>query len=203
MDKIEEKLWKKVERWKFLFKFVPFLRKIYVCNSLSFGLVDEKSDIDLFVVTKNGRLFTARAVLTLILQVFGLRRHGRLVAGRFCLSFFADESMADLKGLYIKDDVYGHFWKEKLKLVYERNGGGGGSGGGKFGDFIEGKLRKWQMVRAEKKAALIKNGLNIVIGEHVLKFHNNDIREKVRDEYRRIVKDGYDYSKFISVLASM
>lgn len=199
MDKIEEKLWRKVYRWKFLFKFVPFLRKVYVCNSLSFGLVDEKSDIDLFVVTKNSRLFTARAVLTFILQVFGLRRHGGKVAGRFCLSFFVDESMEDLRGLYVKDDIYGHFWKEKLKLVYERDG----SIGGKVFDFIEDKLKKWQIARAEKKAASIKNGLNIVINEHVLKFHNNDIREEIRDAYRKVAPSGLDYSKFIYVVKKM
>jgi len=118
VDKIEEKLWKRVARFKWVFAFVPFLRTVAVCNSLSFGIVDEKSDIDLFVVAKKGRLFTARFFLTLALSLLGVRRHGKAVAGRFCLSFFVDESALGLSGLAIRKDFYLAYWVKKIVPVY-------------------------------------------------------------------------------------
>ena len=67
MDKIELKLWNKVNRWLFLIRMVPFLKLVCVSNNMSFGVVDGQSDIDLFVVAKKGRLYTARFFLNLFL----------------------------------------------------------------------------------------------------------------------------------------
>lgn len=118
VEKIEEKLWKRVSKFKWVFAFVPFLRMVAVCNSLSFGIVDEKSDIDLFVVAKKGRLFTVRFFLTLVLSLLGVRRHGKSVSGRFCLSFFVDESALGFSEIAIKKDLYLAYWVKKIVPVY-------------------------------------------------------------------------------------
>src|SRR3989338_6543101 len=49
------KLWKRALRFRFLLQICPFVRTLAVCNSLAYGNATSESDIDLFVVTKNGR----------------------------------------------------------------------------------------------------------------------------------------------------
>ena len=71
-----DKLWRRVARWRWLFRAVPFLKFAGVGNTLAMGWPESNSDIDLFIVTRKNRLFTTRLFLTLITSLFGVRRHG-------------------------------------------------------------------------------------------------------------------------------
>ena len=53
---------------------------------------------------------------------------------------------------------------------------------GLIGDFLEGKLKKWQLKRALKKKKE-KGGDSLIIEDHILKFHNVDRRAKYRDKW--------------------
>ncbi|MBD3330312.1 hypothetical protein GF354_02150 [Candidatus Peregrinibacteria bacterium] len=119
--KIEEKLWKRVRFYLKFLQVVPFLRMIAVCNNLSFGKVDKNSDIDLFVVAASGRLFFVRTFVTSILHLLGVRRHSNKVSGRFCLSFFMDDSNLSLRQIALKDDYYLKLWIEELTPVINNN----------------------------------------------------------------------------------
>lgn len=114
MTEVERKLWKRVEKYAPYFYFVPFLRFVGVCNSLAFGLVDEKSDIDLFIVAKKGRLFITRTVFVFLLHILGVRGHDNKFAGRFCLSFLVDETKIDLSNIALSKDIYLAFWLKKM-----------------------------------------------------------------------------------------
>lgn len=92
---------------------------VAVCNNLSFGKVDERSDIDLFIVARSGRLFIVRSLVTAALHVLGVRRHGKAVAGRFCLSFFVDDSRLDLSDLALEKDIYLAFWIKSLLPILD------------------------------------------------------------------------------------
>lgn len=94
-----EKLWKKVERFCWLLSLCPFVKMIAVCNSLAYGNVKETSDIDLFIVTENERLWTARFLMKILTQLFAMRVHHDKIAGRFCLSFFVSEKAMNLQSL--------------------------------------------------------------------------------------------------------
>ncbi len=126
-----QEFFKKVKRWNWLFSLCPFVRLVGVCNSLPISDVRENSDIDLFVVAKPGKLFTARLTLTILSSLFALRRHGKHVKGRFCLSFYVTEDALDLSPLALRDekeaifDPYLAFWLRSLEpvagdyLIYE------------------------------------------------------------------------------------
>jgi len=118
-SEIEKKLWERVRRYVGILRIVPFLRMVAVCNNLAFGKVDERSDIDLFIVAKRGRLFIVRLFVTFLLHVMGVRRHGDKVAGRFCLSFFVDEDFLDMKGIAIDNDIYLAFWVRTMVPVID------------------------------------------------------------------------------------
>ncbi|MDD3861788.1 MAG: hypothetical protein PHP74_02775 [Candidatus Gracilibacteria bacterium] len=118
-ENVEKNLWNKVRKVLPLLSMVPFLRMVAVCNNLAFGKVDEESDIDLFIIAKKGRLFFVRSVITLLLHLRGVRRHGRKISGRFCLSFFVDDSFLDLSKISIDRDFYLAYWIKSMVPIFD------------------------------------------------------------------------------------
>ncbi|MDA1060915.1 MAG: hypothetical protein O3B47_03935 [bacterium] len=222
MTDLEKKLWKRVNRYVGILRIVPFVRMVAICNNLAFSMVDDKSDIDLFIVAKKGRLFTVRILVTLLFHVLGVRRHGRKVAGRFCLSFFVDDSALDLSGIALEGDIYLAFWIASMKPVIDDGVYGEFLDAnswikeyfdepispdykytlsnmsflkrlfewflnGRIGDFFENRMSRWQIARASKKALSAGDDANLIVEEHILKFHNIDRRR----EYRSLWFDRY------------
>lgn len=98
---------------------------IAVCNSLSMYASDEGSDIDIFVVTAPRRMWLVRVLMTGTFQILGVRRHGKHVAGRFCLSFFCTTETMDFSGIAIENDIYLKAWIRHLKPIVDIGGGYG------------------------------------------------------------------------------
>lgn len=110
--------WKKVRRWQWIFSICPFVKLVCVCNSLPLYAIDENSDIDLLVVTEKNRLFLSRLFLTALTSLFGVRRHGKKVKARFCLSFYITEDRLNFKPLAIEPyDIYLAYWVKTLEPV--------------------------------------------------------------------------------------
>jgi hypothetical protein len=65
----------------------PFVRGVMASGSLSKGYMDEKSDIDFFIVTVPGRLWIARTLLVLYKRIFLFNSHKY-----FCVNYFVDET---------------------------------------------------------------------------------------------------------------
>ena len=93
---MDRRLWKRYWRralWTAWFvRFVPYVRMVGLNGSMVTGKLHEGSDIDFFVVLKEGRIFTGRVLVTLIVHLLGVRRHHALVAGRVCLNRYASDS---------------------------------------------------------------------------------------------------------------
>ena len=100
--RLSKKLWKKVNKMRKVFDSIPFIKLIAVTNNLSYDNPKSNSDIDLLVITTPNRLFTARMLLTFWTHIFGIRRHGKKVAGRLCLSFYLTEDNLDLSKIVKK-----------------------------------------------------------------------------------------------------
>jgi len=210
------KLWKRVARHLFIFRITPFLRLVAVGNTLAMGWPKKNSDIDLLVVAPRNRLFTTRFFLTFWSQIFGIRRHGRKIAGRFCLSFFLAGNSLDLEKLKIADnDIYLAFWAAtlipihgdsteffaannwirkyfpnlKLKTTtrkFRRKNFCEKVLSGRFGNLVEQILRKWQLARASRKKQNSTKNA-VVISDEILKFHESDQREKFLREWQKRV----------------
>lgn len=104
--KIAEKLWKKTERFSWIFALCPFVKMVAVVNSMAFGNVNEKSDVDLFIVTKKNKLGCTRFFMKILTQIFAVRAHHEKIAGRFCLSFFVSEDAVNLEQFAGKFDPH-------------------------------------------------------------------------------------------------
>lgn len=119
---IAEKFWTRTTLYGQYMRAVPFVRMIAVCNNLAYDNPSEQSDIDLFIVVKPGRMWFARLLITLILQYYGVRRHGSKVTGRFCLSFFVTEEALDVSQFSLKEeDPYLAYWTKFLSPIMGRS----------------------------------------------------------------------------------
>ena len=99
-----------------ILKFVPGIKMVAVCNNFYYK---PDSDIDFFIIVQSGRMWLTRALATLALHFFRLRRHGKKVADRICLSFYVTEDNLNLEDITLKpDDPYFNYWLAFLEPLY-------------------------------------------------------------------------------------
>ena len=219
---IAQKYWRKVRFFVPLARIVPYIRMVAVCNTLAFDNPTSKSDIDLFVITRRGRIFTARSDLTLFYSLLGVRRHGQKIAGRFCLSFFLAEDSLNLEQMRKDEkDAYLYYWFRSLvpvfgheyyrKFINEngwlkdsfiepfRNARQHVVEPGKIprfigfikelflnlppGNWIEAKLRSDHLKRHDRRTADLGPESDVVIADHMLKYHNIDRRSEFNRKF--------------------
>lgn len=180
-DRIKKKLWKKVEQWKWIFRFIPFIREVYVCNSLALGNIHEESDIDLFFVTAKNRLFLARFFTVFFFQLFGIRRHGAHIRGRFCLSFWKTEDSPFISPLS-PEDPYLFFWQKSLISIYSRSRAR--TPETLLAEKLERFLRAYQLARIERKKLRLPIPNGIMALPRLLKLHDRDRRNEFYEKWR-------------------
>lgn len=106
---------------------IPTIECIGLSGGLAVKNATENDDIDFFVITKRGTLFTTRLWIACTLHVMGLRRtwKEKNAANKICVNFLIDETqltwpikrhdvytareIAQLKPLYNRDNTYEHF----------------------------------------------------------------------------------------------
>ena len=96
-EKISKKNWRKLKRITKKINLVPFLKGAFVSGSLAINNSNEKSDIDLLIIAKSGRIFTVRFFLTLLLNFLGERRRPEKIAGKICLNHYFSENSLEMK----------------------------------------------------------------------------------------------------------
>jgi len=116
----EKRLWGKVGFYNKYFTKVPWVLGIAVCNSLAMNTAHKDSDIDLFIITKKNRLWTARICMTLLLTVLGQRKTRSKHKWKFCLSFFVTQDWLDLESIALWEDIYLSYWIDTLKPIINR-----------------------------------------------------------------------------------
>lgn len=94
-EEISRKNWQKLKKISKIINLCPFLLGAFVSGSLALDNSKETSDIDLLVITKKGRIFTARFFLFLFLSFFKLYRKEKNKKGKICLNhFFSQDSLS-------------------------------------------------------------------------------------------------------------
>ena len=117
---------KKIDKYQKLYKSIPFVRDIYLCNSISFNALHKNSDIDLFIVTKENALwrarFFSRLFFTLKKEKLFLKKgkRGEESAQKFCLSFYTTENNQNLYPICIEqNDIYLAYRLAHLVPLYQ------------------------------------------------------------------------------------
>lgn len=115
----EQKL-NRARRGARLLRFVPFVRAVLVCNSVAEEKATLESDIDLFVITAQGRIWIARLGCNLILKLFGLRTSARHERDKLCLSYFVGADHFNLAGTRVSpEDIHLAYWLHNMIPVYD------------------------------------------------------------------------------------
>ncbi len=193
---------------------LPSVRGVAICNSLAYHFTREKSDIDLFIITKSGRVWTARmwSVTPLMLM---RQRPGETKKDPIDISFFVSEDSMDLSELKIDDnDPYLAFWIKNLTPVY-----GNKELWDKFFTenswvdkclpnahrprrayrmrcgtkipllpclFPERLMRSLQLFKMPYRLkALCNQGTCVVMNDKMLKFHTTDRRREIAEAFER------------------
>lgn len=108
---VSEKFWDRAILAAKILNWLPFIKMIAVANSLAFFNCDKKSDIDFFIITEKRKIWTTRAFSALLLHVLGLRRHGKKIAKRICLSFYISEEKMNLQyTVKPENELFMAFW---------------------------------------------------------------------------------------------
>lgn len=198
----------KLSRYLPFFARLPFIEGLAVCNSLAFHHTTAASDIDLFIVTKPRRTWSARLFATFPLMLLR-QRPGETPADPLCLSFFTSTEALNLEPVKIAEqDPYLAYWALTLIPLIDR--------AGVYREFAE--LNAWartvlphaeQVKRAPafrsrsrparlpipvkevlarklqedrfpaKIRSLMNQDSRVVVNDHMLKFHDDDRRLEI------------------------
>jgi len=108
---------------------VPFVRLVCVVNSLAMSNACAESDIDLFIATQPGHIWTVRFIVTALLDIMGLRPRTDKKKDAICASFFASADSYNMTGLQIIDDpatglgdIYLAWWVSRCVPLYDEGG---------------------------------------------------------------------------------
>jgi hypothetical protein len=93
---LSEKKFTLASRAAQLIRFIPFIRMVAVCNTLSFEMSRLDGDVDLFIIAEKGRVHIVHMLTTFVFHLFRMRRHGFYIANRMCLSFYVAKDGMDV-----------------------------------------------------------------------------------------------------------
>jgi hypothetical protein len=117
---ISEKKLKIARRAAKIVQSVPFLKAIFVCNTVGSEQATEDSDIDFFIVTEKNRIWIARLWVTFLLGLFRLRRVGGRIKNKICLSFYVTADNLNLSNLRVVDgDIHFIYWINQMLPLYD------------------------------------------------------------------------------------
>lgn len=101
-------------------RYLPFVRALFVCNTVATGSASADSDIDVLIVAKAGRIWLARLLVTGLLGLFRLRRTKIKITNRICLSFYLTDNALNLQSIAIPTpDIYLCYWIRQLVPTYD------------------------------------------------------------------------------------
>lgn len=122
-NNLAERKFRKVIYLVRVYRFIPFVRMMAVCNSLGYSNAREKSDIDLFIIARRGTIWLARLFTILIVKLLHMRPTEDNKQDTFCLSFFIDENYLDIENSRMgQDDIYYPYWVCNLIPIYNPDG---------------------------------------------------------------------------------
>lgn len=113
---IEKKLIK-LKKYLPIFIACPYTRAVFLAGSTSLGKSSQQSDIDIFIISKNKRVWLNKFLITSILSFAGERRTKKNFANKFCLNIFLSNKNPSLPH---KDKIGAEFYKNLIP-VWEEN----------------------------------------------------------------------------------
>ncbi len=116
---------KKLRRACSYFSMLPGVRTVCAVNTLAWWHTSALSDIDLFIITRPGLIWTSRFFLVAPFALLNRRPAKHLsqpVRDPFCFSFFVTQTDLQLESLkYNTNDYYLAFWTKSLVPFFDKD----------------------------------------------------------------------------------
>jgi len=203
--------WRRARRWARVFAALPGVELVGVGNTLAFHAPRDRSDIDLFIVTRPGAIWRTRFFAASVAALFRLRPRAEDVRDTLCLSFFATSDALNLSALALAPgpDVYLSYWTAQMvPLAGSAQAAAAFRAANRWtavsergvlstppaalralfaplallpGRFMHG----WQRRKfpADLRAALARGDGSVIVSDRILKFHVNDRRAALRERW--------------------
>ncbi len=102
--KIANQKWQTIRRAVRWLQLIPSVQAIFASGSLAMNNTDELSDLDVFIVAKNGQIWLSRILILGITSLLGMRRKGtdRIAPNKICTNHFVTEGSLNIpfKSMY-------------------------------------------------------------------------------------------------------
>ena len=121
---LAEEKYKKAVKFIKIIRLIPFVKLVAVCNNLAYGNASGASDIDLFIIAKQNRVWSARFWVIGVLKLFGVRPAATSKKDTIDATFFISEDALNIEELMINsnNDIYLAYWAAQLAPVYDPDG---------------------------------------------------------------------------------
>lgn len=103
----------------YFLRFIPFIRMVAISGSIGYLNVKEESDIDVFIIIKDGYVWFTRFFITLFTHISGKRRHGKKIKNRICLNFYTSDKAIDLDHLAYEKDIWFAYWFLTIVPIFD------------------------------------------------------------------------------------
>ncbi len=105
-----------------LLKSIPTIQLVGITGALAMENAHRDDDIDFYIVTRAGALWTTRFFATTLLALFGLRRKpgDTTFCNKICLNMYVDEERLSVPKR--ERDLFAAHEVLQMKLLWERNG---------------------------------------------------------------------------------
>ncbi|MFH1145897.1 MAG: hypothetical protein V1707_02965 [bacterium] len=98
-----------------ILRYVPGLRLVAVCNGAGYFNGRPDSDVDIFIIVRQGNLWSVRALVTFILTVLSMRVRGEHAKDKLCLSFWmSDDNLSVERFALLDGDPYLAWWVSQV-----------------------------------------------------------------------------------------
>jgi hypothetical protein len=109
-------------KYGWLYRSIPFVEQIYLCNSITFNALHEESDIDVLIISKPGMMWLARFRSWIMFTIIWLKRFWYSKTMKFCLSYYIDREHCNLYRTALQPyDLYLCHWITHLVPLYSAN----------------------------------------------------------------------------------
>lgn len=118
--------WQHAKPFIRLLSFMPFVRGIWLCNSMGWNNARRLSDIDLVIIAEDRHVWTARFFTAALMKLLRQRPGEQHAAKALCLSMYISNAHLNIEDsrlspTSIGGDIYFDFWCTQLYPVMDRN----------------------------------------------------------------------------------
>lgn len=112
----------RIQRRQRLWKALPFVESVYLSNSITFNALHEGSNVDVFIIVSDDRLWHAKTRISLMLRLFRLGKTGQKQKMKLSANFIITQSAQDLSPLLLTPhDPYLVYRLAHLVPIYHRD----------------------------------------------------------------------------------